>query len=74
MNKFCKDCKFIKINFMDRIVKDWIQGKCMNPDVTETIIDLVGGKVVVTGSDCSTQRSGISYAKCGPEGKLWEAK
>lgn len=71
--KLCRDCKWHRLSFMDRLLGFGKFAKCAKPELQ---LSGSGYPLVNGGSSeltyCATQRE--RKLGCGPEGKMWEPK
>lgn len=75
--KYCKDCKFFSVNFMDIILFMRKFGKCQRPGLKSGELDysvVVGGPSSVQISAIVERQSYEHLDNCGKDGKYWEAK
>jgi hypothetical protein len=71
----CKDCKFSKVSWFNRMIDNQYAFKCSHPDSWyQPSEDRVTGKPTPGYfQSCSTMRGGLSDG-CGKEGKLWSPR
>jgi hypothetical protein len=70
--KLCKDCQWVKVGWIDKLLVGWRFAKCTHPDSEqEEEIDYSTGKIEPKHFYyCSTMRMG----SCGKEANLFEPK
>lgn len=78
MIHYCKDCKWFKNKFIDRIMFGYRYGICNRPDVQEKerlAIVLVTGKYPDSDMPAKVERTDYEMLDhCGTQGKYWEEK
>ena len=71
-NKYCSDCKWHRLPFLDKIVGIKKYALCANPSIMRKPGDaFVDRSIGPEFQYCSIVRE---YKECGIEGKLWERK
>ncbi len=76
MDKFCKDCKWFRLAWVDRLIQAHRYGKCAHPkarpDFVGELNSLVDGKIHTTFRYCSCVRD--DSWQCGRNATWWEPK
>jgi hypothetical protein len=74
--KFCKDCKWVRVSWLEWLISGYRFAKCAHPtQIEQDDYYLVSGK----GGDkpelyCATQRTSQVKGRCGAEGRLYELR
>ena len=73
-SKLCKNCKWCKISFANRVLLGWEGAICTSPNRTKIndFIDVVTGETVAQGklNLCVANR----FLDCGPEARYYEER
>lgn len=65
--KFCRDCRYVKRDILERIFGDYGLARCAHP--SQPVHPVTGRRIQTM---CSYER--FPGYSCGPEGKNWEPK
>lgn len=73
-SKLCKNCKWCKISYANKVLLGWEGAVCISPRRTNVndFIDVITGEIIRQGrlNLCIANR----YLDCGPEARFYEER